>query len=157
MALRRAIVMAIIGVLATTGVAFAAFTATLESSGTANEAEIRAFVKSIKEMRKLDATQLRIFEVAVDEGGTGWHTHPDTPSLVIVEPGADIAYLAPDGAGGCVTRILKPGEMVFHPSSVHDFRAVDATPSDGADAVFTVLYFSAPGVAPLTNAAERAC
>lgn len=157
MALRRAISLAIIGLLATTGVAFAAFTATLEANGTGNDGEIREFVKAIKGMRQLDQTQLRIFEVAVDEGGTGWHTHPGTPSLVVVEPGADIAYLAPDGTGGCVNRLLKPGAMVFHPSSVHDFRAVDGTPSDGADAVFTVLYFSAPGVAPLTNAADRAC
>ena len=149
MVFKRATFIALVALVATTGVATAAFTATLQAAGTANEAEIRDFVKSIKETRQLDATQLRILEVTVDAGGTGWHTHPGTPSLVIVESG-QITYLAPNGAGGCTTRTLNPGEMIFHPSSVHDLRAVSGS------AVFTVLYFSAPGVA-LTQPASAPC
>ena len=151
MALKRALLLALTALIATTGVVLAAFTPVLQANGTANEAEIREFVKSMKEMRQLDSTQLRIIEVVVDSGGTGWHTHPGTPSLVIVEPGAPIDYVAPNADGVCETVRLNPGDMIFHPSSVHDLRAVG-----DSNAVFTVIYFSPPGVA-LTHAADRPC
>jgi quercetin dioxygenase-like cupin family protein len=149
MALRRAVFLALVALTATTGVVYAAFTATLQASGTTNEAEIREFVKAIKDTRHQDSTQMRILEVTVDAGGTGWHTHPGTPSLVIVESG-QIDYVAPDGGGGCAPRRLNPGDMIFHPSSVHDLRAVSGS------AVFTVVYFSAPGIA-LTQPASAPC
>ncbi len=151
MAFKRALLLALVATVVTTGVVFAAFTPFLQASGTANEAEIRDFVKSMKEVRHLDSTQLRIIEVVVDSGGTGWHTHPGTPSLVIVEPGAPIDYVAPNSDGVCETRRLNPGDMIYHPSSVHDLRAVG-----DANAVFTVIYFSVPGVT-LTHGADRPC
>jgi quercetin dioxygenase-like cupin family protein len=145
MAIRKATFLALVALIATTGIAYAAFTPMLQADGTANAAELRGFLNVINSTRSLDSTQMRIIEVAVDAGGTGWHTHPGTPSLLIVESG-QINYLAPDGAGGCMTRTLNPKDMIFHPSSVHDLRAVSGT------AVFTVVYFSAPGVALTQNA-----
>lgn len=149
MVFKRATFLALAALIATTGIAYAAFSFTVQANGTASEAEIREFVKAIKDTRQIGSTQMRILEVTVDEGGTGWHTHPGTPSLVIVELG-QINYLAPDGAGGCTPRTLNPGEMIFHPSSVHDLRAVSGS------ATFTVVYFSAPGVA-LTQSAPPPC
>ena len=149
MVFRRAIVLALVALVTTAGVVYAAFTPTLQASGTANADQMRDFVKAIKETRQIDTSQMRIIEVAVDSGGTGWHTHPGTPSLVVVESG-QINYLAPDGTGGCATQTLNVGEMIFHPSSVHDLRAVSGT------AVFTVVYFSAPGVA-LTQPTSAPC
>lgn len=149
MPVRRPVFLALVALIATTGVAYAAFSAIPQAGGIANEAEIRGFVKAVKETRQLGSTQMRILEVTVDAGGTGWHTHPGTPSLVIVETG-QINYLAPDGAGGCTTRTLNPGEMIFHPSSVHDLRAASGS------AIFTVVYFSAPHVA-LTQPASAPC
>jgi len=151
MALKRALLLAVAALVATTSVVFAAFTPFLQAAGTANEAEIREFVKSMKEVRHIESTQLRIIEVVVDSGGTGWHTHPGTPSLVIVEPGAPIDYVAPNSDGVCETRRLNPGDMIFHPSSVHDLRAVG-----DSSAVFTAIYFSEPGVI-LTHGADRPC
>ena len=149
MAFRRALFIALVALVATTGVVYAAFTATLLSSGTANDAEIREFAKAIKGMRQLEGTQMRILDVTIDAGGTGWHTHPGTPSLVTVKSGP-INYITPDGAGGCTTRQLNTGEMIFHPSTLHDLRAV------GGSAVFTVVYFSVPGVA-LTQSTSGPC
>jgi quercetin dioxygenase-like cupin family protein len=149
MVFRRAIVLALVALVATAGVVYAAFSSTLQASGTANASEMRDFVKAIKESRQIDSSQMRILEVTIDTAGTGWHTHPGTPSLVVVESG-QISYIAPDGAGGCATRTLNPGEMIFHPSSVHDFRAVSGT------AIFTVVYFSSPGVV-LTQPASAPC
>lgn len=149
MALRRPVFLALVALMATTGVVYGAFSFTLQASGTANESEIREFVKAIKDTRHQDSTQMRILEVTVDAGGTGWHTHPGTPSLVVVEMG-QINYLAPDGGGGCTSRTLNPGDMIFHPSSVHDLRAVSGS------AVFTVVYFSAPGIG-LTQPASAPC
>ena len=150
MRLRRALFLALLALVTTAGVVYATFSASLVASGTTNETEIRAFVKAVKEMRQIGNTQVRVLDVTLtDSAGTGWHTHPGTPSLVIAKTG-DMNYLAPDGRGGCTTRLVRQGDMIFHPSSVHDLRPV------GASAVFTVIYFSAPGVT-LTESTGPPC
>ena len=150
MALRRAVFLALVALMATTGVVYAAFTVAPLANGIASESDMRDFVKTIKETRQIDSTQMRILDVTLtDAAGTGWHTHPGTPSLIVVKSG-QINYLTPDGAGGCTTRTLVPGEMIFHPSSAHDLRPV------GASAVFTAVYFSAPGVT-LTEPTSGPC
>lgn len=150
MALKRALLLAVVALVATTGVVFAGFVPNLLSNGTANESEIRAFVQELKDLRRLDQSQLRIIEVVMDKGGTGWHTHPGTPSLVIVDEG-QIDFISSDRTGECTTRRLNTNEMIFHPSSAHDMRPV------GDTATFTVLYFSAPNLNPLTTGVGAAC
>lgn len=149
MALKRALLAALLAVMATTGVAYAAFSAQLLSAGITDDTQVRAFLNSFKDMRSQDSTQLRIIDVTLDSAGTGWHTHPGTPSLLIVKQGT-IDYIAPDHTGACETRRLNQGEMIFHPSAVHDLRAV------GANAVFTVIYFSEPSVV-LTHPTGAPC
>jgi quercetin dioxygenase-like cupin family protein len=150
MGFRRALFLALVALVATTGVVYAAFTVTPLANGIAPEGDMRDFVKAVKETRQIDTTQMRILDVTLtDAAGTGWHTHPGTPSLIVVKSG-QINYLTPDGAGGCTTRTLNPGEMIFHPSSLHDLRPV------GSSAVFTAVYFSSPGVI-LTNPTSGPC
>ena len=139
MRIKRAVLLALALIVATTGVVFGAFTASLQATGTWNDRELRDFIRSLKEVRDLDQSQVRIIEVTnLDAAGTGWHVHPGSPSLLMVETGT-VAFIEPDRRGNCVTTTLAAGSVISHPTSVHDIRAV------GGLASFTVVYFSAVG------------
>lgn len=155
MAIKRAIVLAIVVLASTAGAVLATHTSTGLTTlatwrGSMDRADLIALARELGAMQAMDGSDLFVVRASVAPGGTtDWHGHTG-PSIVVVTEGA-LEVTQATASGGCAVATYTRGEAFFHTERAHTF--VNRT---GTTAEFLVAYF-VPGGSPVTHPPAPAC
>ena len=155
MAIKRAVVLAILVLASTAGAVLATHTSsgltTLATwRGSMDRADLTTLARELGAMHSMGGSDLFVVRASLAPGGTtDWHGHTG-PSIVIVTQGAiEVTQATP--SGGCTAATYTMGQAFYHTELAHTF--VNRTAST---AEFLVAYF-VPGGSPVTHPPAPVC
>lgn len=140
MAIKRALALSLLALVATAGVVLATHTAVGLSSellarGTLGRSDRVAFLSALAGQGRFASNEVATVKATLTPGGTtDWHGHPG-PSIVVVKTGT-LTVSHPMPAGGCMSVTHTAPEAFFHTGSVHNFENLGSTTVE-----FYVTYF----------------
>lgn len=163
MAIKRALALSLLALVATAGVVLATHTPTsVGFTGTANfpmgtldRSERVEFLSALAGQGRQASTYVKTVRAEITAGGeTGWHGHPG-PSVVVVVAGTlTVTHEMPGGR--CMSEQWLPGQAYFHTGGIHNFENDSATTADFYVTYFvpTTTQFVSPDSLFLTHASD---
>lgn len=155
MAIKRALVLAIVVLASTAGAVLATHTSSGLSTlatwrGSMDRADLSSLARELGAMHAMGGSDLFVVRAALAPGGTtDWHGHTG-PSIVIVTEGAlEVTQATP--SDGCAVATYAKGQAFYHTEQAHTFVNRTATTAE-----FLVAYF-VPGGSPVTHPPAPAC